>query len=180
MPLPALPAHNVPRYRLNYTTGNVQHAMVIHMSPLEDANNVIAYSSALANLLKPTVYTDCLFTSVDFAPAGSDVFNQVGTMSIAGTGAGTQPVTARPFYACYVARSPSGRKTRIFFFGAGVPGDLSWRITTVESAAVAAIVSGLNSGTGGIRTIDGQIPVWKPYMNYGASHRMVRRIRRTG
>lgn len=180
MTLPPLPPTTTSRYRLNYTANGLAHSIVVHNPTGTSQATALSNATALANLLKPLVFTDTVFQSVDWADLGSDVFNPLGTLNIAGTFTGNGQPVGRPWYYGFVGRSPSGRKTRFFLFGVPIPNDANFRITTSELASIATAVTALNSGTGGIMCIDASQPVWKPYINVGTHDHYVKRIRRTG
>lgn len=183
MPLLPLPAHNTIRFRLNYSTGgSIRHSIICHQLPGTSQAQLITNATELANLLKPIMWTDSVFDSIDLADQGSDIFNQVAVISVAGSVAGGQPLYQRPYYYCYAGRGSSGRKTRLFQFGISVPQDPNWRVTGAENAGVQAIINGLNSNAGQIALIDGTRTglLWKSYANLGTHDRYVKRIRRAG
>ena len=145
------------------------------MAPLQ--GDAVTNGTALANLLKPVMGTNCSFTGIDYAPEGSDIFNPAATLSIAGTGSFTVPATSTPYQISFTARSGSGRKTRLFVFGTNASIDTNWRIEQSESTAFGAIMSGLASGVGGITCIDGSVPIWHAYANVGANDHWVKKVR---
>jgi len=154
---------------------------VCHQALQTTAAQAVTNATALANLLKVLQANDTLYTSVDFAEAGSDVFNPAGTLSIAGTQPIASTPAARPLYYNFAGRGVSGRKTRLFVFGIPAGIENNWRYTTAEAASVNTVVNGLNAQTGSLALIDGSVGItWKPYANVGANDRYVKRIRRTG
>lgn len=181
MPLPPLPAHLTPRYRLNYSANNVLHSINVHLATPTSSSAALTAATALANLLKILCYASTSFTSVDYAEAGSDVFNQIGTLAIVGTLAGTTAAADNPRQGSFAGRSTSGRKTRLFIYGIAGGVDASYRFTRAEWPAVGTVVDGLNAGTGAIAAIDGSTTLaWKNYMNVGYNDRYVKKARRAG
>lgn len=180
MPLPALPAHTTKRYKLIYTAYSIAHSITVHMDTAAAASDATALATALANLLKPLVGPAVVFTGVQFAALGEDVFNDVATLNIAGTGAANGAGIAPDLSISFTGRSPSGRKTRMFLFGPTLPGDSNWRLTRTEWPAVGTVIDGLNNtDVGGIRVIDASKPVWHSYVNWDYNDHYVKRARRT-
>lgn len=177
MPLPALPDSTTARYRLVYTADGITHRIQAHR-PLQDTSAAsITDATALANLLKVLVPTNVIFTGVEWADIGSNVFNLVATLNIAGTVATALTVADHPRFGSFVGRSNDGRKVRMLVFGVSGGADNTWRFTRQEYAAVGTVVDGLNTGTGNVRTISSGTPVWKNYMNLGYHDRYIRKAR---
>lgn len=172
-----LPATNTPRFRIHYTTANLQHTICLHQAPTVDAAGAVTNATALINLLKQALYAGSVFTLIDYAPTGSDIFNPAATVNIAGSVAGALPAQDAPISASWTGRSLSGRKTKFLLFGAALPNDVNWRYEPTENTAIANIITGLNNGVGDIRTIDGLLPAWHPYANISANRHWVRRAR---
>jgi hypothetical protein len=175
-----LPATNTPRYKLLYSSLVGNHAIVVHQDPATTQSQAITNATALANALKPLLQSPNKFTGIQWAIQGSDVFNDVATLNITGTGAAGENQLDRPFCVTLTARAPTGRKTRVTLFGSARRSDANWRVTTTESTTVATLISAMNAGAGDVRTIDGQIPIWHSYVNVTAHKHYVRRVRQTG
>jgi hypothetical protein len=165
MPLPALPANLVQRYKLRYQVQGNQHSITVHMSTTGTSSDAGTNGTALANLLKTILPSNGSFVGVDFAAAGSNVFNPVVTLSIAGTGAAASGTINTPRAASFVGRNANGRKIRLFIIGVDLAADTNWRVEIAEDTRVSAIVTGLNAGTGDVRCIDGVAPLWRAYVN---------------
>lgn len=176
MPLPDLLPNNTARFKLFYTTCVQQHTMVVRSSPVSPA----AFGTAILALygaLAASVYTTS-FDEVQFAAAGSDVFNAV-TTGIEGTvhtgfGLGTRPQTGQ--YFNFVGRSPAGYRVRAAVFGAIAIGS-DFRYIPGESAALDAAQNVVSGTTGLWLAIDGQAAVWKGYINAGYNAYWQRAVR---
>jgi len=165
---------NTPRFRCHYTTVNKSHTFELrsHDSPSFIGGFLTNFLGAASGL----VYASVL-DFVDFAVAGSNVFNLVTTGVEAmtwGTGAGT---TAEiPEYVNFIGRTPGGRRVRLALFGLGV-GSNDYRFGPGENTDVDNAIAELVAMGNHLRGIDDLQPTWKSYANAGFNAYWQRAIR---
>lgn len=162
MPLPTLPANNTARYRVNYTASLHDHSFQIRSlsSPASIGAHINAFFTALNPILFPVVVTN-----VEFAAAGSDVYNLVTTGAEGSAfGAGVPNVSVQALAYNFIGRTSGGRRVRRAVFGANAFGD-NFRFAPGESIAIDAAISQLQSAGTLILGIDGITPIWKTYAN---------------
>lgn len=177
MALPKLPADTTSRYRLVYSVAGIVHRINVHVPTATAQADAVTLGTNLANLLKGVLPNNCIFSSIEWAQLGSNIFNPIASLNIAGTVAGSTSTMNTPGYLSFVGRSLSGRKTRLFLFGVQAVNDNNWRVEGPENTAVQAVITGLNSGTGSVACIDGTMPVWKGYANFGYHRHFVKKAR---
>lgn len=174
MPLPPLNPNNTARYRVNYDINGNGHSFQIRSlsSPAAIGAHINSYFTAL----NPLLYA-LTVTTVEFAAAGSDVYNLVVTGAEGSAfGATVQPVNVIPLAINFIGRTPGGRRVRRATFGVNSNG-LNFRFAPGESIAVDAAISQLAAAGSLILGIDGQTPVWKTYANTKYFDHWVKEIR---
>lgn len=178
MPLPPLPEHNTPRYFLDYEGDMGKRTAQIRSDPSLSHTSVAQAIAAYVELLRPITYMAVVFTSLRFAPAGSNVSNPVDWTSVAGTANTTQVGADYPRFISFAGRSTSGRLVRLFHYGCTLAQTNDFRIQLAENTVVTAIRDFLNDQALAFLTIDGTRAVWKPYANagYNAYHQRKRRV----
>ena len=162
MPLPILPANNTARYRVNYTAALHDHSFQIRSlaSPSAVGAHINAFFTALSPMLFPVV-----ITNVEFAAAGSDVYNLILTGSEgAAFGSGVPTVSVQALAYNFIGRTGGGRRVRRAVFGANNTG-VNFRFSPGENGAIDAAVAQLVSAGTLILGIDNNIPTWKTYVN---------------
>jgi len=161
MPLPVLPASNTPRFRFHYTQG-VQHSfqMRSNASPAVQGEHAASFLTALG----AAIYSMTM-DFVDWAPAGSDVFNPVITGIEGDTfGAGLVTQAAQANAYNFIGRTSGGRRVRLMVFGATTVGG-DYRFGAGEGASLDAALAQLIGSGNAVQGIDGLTPVWKSYVN---------------
>ena len=165
---------NTARFRVFYTIMGDQHSLQVRSTSSPAALGVIldnyfsAFGVTIANLVIDTV---------DWAPAGSDIFNPI-TTGIEGntyTG-GTFTAEQRAWEYTFVGRTAGGRRVRFSQFGALFLGG-DYRIVAGESAPIDAVVAVLQGAGGNILGIDGLVPTWKTYANSAVNDHWVKVLR---
>jgi hypothetical protein len=95
-----------------------------------------------------------------------------------GSGAGTHDESAK--YLDFIGRSPGGRRVRLSVFGLITAVDGSghdYRIASTDDANVAAAVIELNADAETAVAIDGEKPIWYPFVDVGENAYWRNRIR---
>lgn len=169
-----LPIDNTPRFKVFYTNCSVQHVMDIRSpdSPFAFGLNVDDLLNALLTVLTPTVIDE-----VQWAPSGSNIFNNVVTGIEGNTyGAGAISTLYPAFYTNFVGRSTGGRRVRLAVFGTtNIAQD--YRFVAGENAAIDAAIAALQVAANHFTAIDGLKPVWKTYANAGLNAYWQRKLR---
>lgn len=139
------------------------------------ALTAVAVARDFATALAPIMSTETSFIGARYRFAGGTIsFPLAFGTPIPGTALGS--VDNPEFGEAYVqlvGRSASGRFYKPKIFGSFFwPGKSGYRIYTPDNTAVNTLIGTLNAYTGGtglLRAIDGQIMVWKEYVNIGLS-----------
>lgn len=169
-----LPPDSTPRYRIHYKAIDKDHTFQLRsdQSPAFIGNLANDFFTALGAAVGPI-----LLEFVDWAPAGSNVFNPVITghegAAYAG-GAFTNEMNAWAY--TFVGRSSGGKRTRIAVFGALFLSD-DYRLEAAASPTIAAALNILNLAGSLITCIDGLRPVWKSYVDIQVNDHWVKNLR---
>jgi hypothetical protein len=175
MALPPLLPSNTPRFRVNYTASNHNHSFQIRSgaSPAAIGTHITTFLTTMTSLLFQLVVVD-----VEWAPAGSDVFNPVVTGAEGHvTGAGTPSApTLEPLAINFIGRTSGGRRVRRAIFGA-MGGGTNYRYTPGENANVDNAINVLQAAGSMLQGIDGLTPIWHNYANVKYFDHWVREVR---
>lgn len=170
---PLLPS-NTPRFRFHYANGANQHTLQVrsHESPASIGARVHDFLTALG-----VAITEITMDFVDFAPAGSDIFNPV-TTGIEGNsyGLGVPAVTQQVAAINFIGRTPGGRRVRYAVFGAASVAT-NYRFSAGENSLVDAAIAVLVASGSQLRGIDDLTPVWKTYANVKPFDHWVEQVR---
>lgn len=166
MPLGPLPPSNTARFRVHYSIGSFSHTaeMRTTISPAAFGTLFHQFLTALGPILAALV-----ISFVEWAPAGSDVFNSVITGIEGNTyGSGGLSLLDVGNYYNFIGRSSGGRRNRLAIFGAINLGN-DYRLVAGENAASDAAVAVLVGASINTLAIDGLPTVWKTYVNTGTN-----------
>lgn len=162
---PLLP-NNTARFRINYAAGIGGHSTQVRWGGSPAALGA-AFTGILTGL-EPVLYLNTVST-VEFAPAGSDIFNLVTTglegLVFGSTGIPTERVAT---FVNFIGRTPGGRRVRMAFFGVKSLGT-DYRYAPGEIAAIDSTIAVLNDPGQPFLGIDGLRPIWKTYANAGVN-----------
>lgn len=165
---------NTPRFRVHYTVIGVQHSLQIRSGVSPGALG--SFVAALYTNLGVDVFGTTI-DFVDWAPAGSDIFNPVTTGiegNAYGSGAGNQEFI--PWAFTFLGRTSGGRRARFAIFGAkSLSGN--YRVTAGEQATVDGVVALLQSVGSGVVAIDGLPAVWKTYADVQVNDHWLKNVR---
>jgi hypothetical protein len=165
---------NTPRFRVHYTSMAHGHTMQFrsHASPATFGSFV----DGLLGRLDPAI-APLTIDSVDFAPAGSDIFNPVTTAIEGNTygSSGTVPEMAAWAFT-FVGRTSGGRRVRVAVFGADSLGD-NYRFNPAESAVLDDARDFLAANPSFALGIDDVAAVWKAYVNVQVNDHWVKELR---
>lgn len=176
MPLPALSPDNTLRYRVNYTVLGQAHDFQVRalasVSPATLGTNLTTLLSGLASSLYPLT-----IDTVEFAPAGSNVFNIV-TTGIEGNsfGSGSAANLLVPQFVAFQGRSSGGRRVRLSIYGIK-PEENDYRFNAGDNADIDQAIVDLNAMVNCFLAIDGVKPQWYSYANTGWNAYWQRRLR---
>jgi hypothetical protein len=165
---------NTPRYRFHYTVIANQHSLQLRSngSPLEIGGFFNAYMLAFA--------TEIFITTLDFvewAPAGSDIFNPVLTaFDGVSWGAGLGGAENVPWAYTFIGRTAGGRRVRLNQYGAKTLSS-NYRTTPGETAQIDAVINLLQGLPTHLLGIDGLVPVWKSYANNQVNDHWIKAVR---
>ena len=169
-----LPPNNTARFRFFYTTLGFQHSLQVRSNASPAALGAIigGYFDTF-NLACEDIAVDF----VDWAPAGSDIFNPVvtgieGTVYPGGPGIAEQA----PWTYSFVGRTSGGRRVRFTQFGALFLGG-DYRFEPGFSAPLDNVRAVLVAAGSNILGIDGIAPVWRAYANAGVNDHYMKRLR---
>jgi hypothetical protein len=158
----ALPANSTARFRVFYTTASKQHSFQIRSGSSPGAIGTLVGMFLAAHA--GAIFT-LVIDNVDWAAAGSNVFNPVTTGIEGNTyGSGTPAGDVRAWALNYIGRTPGGRRVRIMVFSPTLLGG-DYRFVSGEGTALDAARAVLVGAGSAITGIDGQTPVWKTYIN---------------
>ena len=165
---------NTARFRFHYTTISKQHAVQVRSTQSPAALGILmdTYFSAWG-----VTVAEFVVDFVDWAPAGSDIFNPVttGIEGNAYTG-GTFTADKAAWTYSLIGRTTGGRRVRLTHFGALFLGG-DYRFVAGESSPLDAVVAAVNAMGANILGIDGLAPVWKSYVNAGVNDHWLKELR---
>lgn len=170
----ALLPNNTARFRFHYTTVGQNHSMQIRSTASPSVVGGIFRDLMVA--LGTGIFTRTL-NNVDWAPAGSDIFNPVvtGQEGVAwGSGPGADFNT--PWALTFLARSSGGRRLRMAVYGYSTLSG-NYRVGPGESVLVDTAINQLQGFGSSILCIDGLTPVWYQYANVQVNDHWVKEIR---
>jgi len=166
--------NNTARFRFHYVTGGKEHTLQVRST-----NSPAFVGTFVDNFF--TSITGALFimtiTTVDWAPAGSDIFNPVTTGiegNTYGSGSGTPDQAAWAY--TFLGRTSGGRRVRFNIYGATTLG-ANYHIAPGENVWIDAGIATLVSAGGLVLGIDGISPVWKAYADVQVNDHWVKEIR---
>jgi len=171
---PLLPS-NTARFRFFYTTVGHQHSVQIRSTASPSA--VGTFMGDYFNAWGATA-ADIVVDFVDWAPAGSDIFNPV-TTGIEGTTYTGGTVLSNEVAAweyTLIGRTSGGRRVRMAQFGALYLG-VDYRLVSGESSPVDAVINHVQGAGGLLMGIDGLTPVWKDYADCQVNDHWVKVLR---
>lgn len=159
-----LPHNNTALYYIDYANGTLQHTAEVRFNGAVSPSAFGTTMNQFFNTISPLLTTITINT-IRFQAEGTNVSNPV-TTGIEGNSYGTgtpndlQTVSSINF----VGRSPGGRRVRLELFGTNSAYSQG-RVTETESSDVLDAVAQLNGSASTFLAIDGQNPVWYPYVN---------------
>lgn len=158
--------NNTARFKTFYTSVGKQHTTQVRgtVSPA----TLGGYMDVLFTALSPILYATTL-DKVEFAAAGSNIFNPVTTGyegNTYGSGAGSTAVA--PYFIDFIGRSSGGRRVRCSVFGITILG-LDYKFQPGEDANVDAAILVPQAATGAFLAIDGIKPTWYSYADAGVN-----------
>ena len=155
---------NTPRFRVHYTVSGHQHDFQLrsHDSPSFIGGFLTNFLGALTGLTFASV-----LDFVDFATAGSSVYNPV-TTGVEGMtwGVGPGSTIQVPEFVNFIGRTSGGRRVRVAVFGMGVD-SVDYRWQAGENAGIDNAIAELVTMGSHLRGIDDLTPIWKSYANAG-------------
>jgi hypothetical protein len=169
-----LPPNNTARFRVHYTVIGNQHSMQIRsgVSP--------ASLGSFINALYTNLGVDVFATVIDFvdwAPAGSDIFNPVTTGIEGNTyGSGAGATENIPWALTFIGRTSGGRRVRFAVFGYKSLSS-NYRVTAGEQASIDGVITLLQSVGSGVVGIDNIAPVWKTYADVQVNDHWLKVVR---
>lgn len=157
-----LPPSNTPRFRIHYGGGGEEHTFQMRSNQSPASIGIAA--NAFLSALSPAIFS-IVIQFVEFAPAGSDIFNPVVT-GIEGNlyGVGASPIANLAWAWNFIGRTTGGRRVRVAVFPAQILA-LNYRAEAGENAAIDAARNSLVANSLSWLGIDGIVPVWKTYAN---------------
>jgi hypothetical protein len=147
---------------------------------------MIAKVGEFLTTLIPSLFSDFLATSAEYAPEDVDIFAPAGLPTLVTGGAviPPQPISQSTLSVSFVGRSSAGQKARLFMWGlqmspeaASATTNDNFRITSSESAVVAAAVAELNQGFPQLIASDNNPVIFYSYVNTKYNDHWVARVR---
>jgi len=169
-----LPPNSTARFRFHYTCIGEEHTLQVRSgnSPSFVGSFVDTFLTALGNAQHVKV-----ISFVEWAPAGSDIFNIVTTgIESNSYGAGVDVAGHAAWAYTFIGRTPGGKRVRFSVYGATDLGT-DYRFIAGENVWIDAAVGALVSAGGLVLGIDGLSPVWKPYANIQVNDHWVKESR---
>lgn len=174
-----LPDNNTPVLFLEYTSGGTNHTAEVRLPSTADPGSAAIAANALRTPLAATMLTADRIFGARYRAAGSLVSFPIAITATTGTIAGTLDPDLKPMFYSFTGRSADGRRVRFTWFTQYVdPKVDGWRDAT-PGTAFTAVLTALQGGSVDARTISGQLPIWNPYVNFGANGYWQRKTRRT-
>jgi hypothetical protein len=176
MPLTPLPADNTDRYKVNYTAVGFNHDFQVRTDASASAGGLGSVVGAFLTALAPQLYP-VLVQTVEFAVAGSGVFNPV-TTGIEGVtyGTGSPAPLLAPQFIGFQGRTSGGRKVRLSVFGIR-PEENDYRFDPGDNSDIDAAINVLQGASHYFLGIDGVVPLWYDYSNTGFNAYWQRKLR---
>lgn len=172
-----LPPSNTQRWKYTYENAVNEHSVTFRTN----AGATLGDVDAVAHQLFSVIGAGCsafTVTGLEFADAGSDIFDPITGSSEVGDsfGSGTAIKQYDATAITFVGRAAGGRRARISLFG--WKSDLSeFRLTAGESADVTSFVGTLNGVDSPIVAINAVGPVWHAYADIKANDHWVDKAR---
>lgn len=165
---------NTPRFRCHYETVGREHTLQVrsHASPSFVGSFLDSYFSAFGVTIA-TMTVDF----VDWAPAGSDIFNPVVTGIEANNYVGGSEIPENAAWTyTFIGRTSGGKRVRFTQYGALFLG-VDYRISAGESSPIDAVVAVLVGAGALIVGIDDLVPIWHAYADCNVNDHWVKRLR---
>jgi len=166
--------NNTPRFRFHYTCLGEDHTLQIRSanSPAFVGTFVDGFLTALGSAQHVKT-----ISFVEWAPAGSDIFNIVVTgIESNSYGAGASVPEHAAWAYTFIGRTPGGKRVRLSVYGATDLGT-DYRFIAGENVWIDAAVGALTAAGGLVLGIDGLTPAWKPYANIQVNDHWVKELR---
>lgn len=160
--------NNTARMKVFYQNAIAEHAVIVRFENGSGLSDAELRFSNLVDAISP-LFSFSEVTAVQQAAEGLDIFNDVPGSSLLGITWGSGPATKdnNAVAGTFVGRSTAGRRTRVSFFGyKGATSD--YRLTATESTDVGDALTVLEAATASFQAIDGNLPIWKQYIDVKA------------
>lgn len=174
-----LPDNNTAVYFLDYTVDGQGHTMQFRLTEGADLAGAVGDSEGFLAALAPILDANWFVVGARYRAAGSNISFPVDPPTQPSVGAGSLPVKEKPRYLSFVGRGlTTGRKVRVFVYGAVFNSPDDYRLTGSEEASVQNAVQFLqNNSENTFATIGGDIPYWNAYANVGYNSYYERKAR---
>lgn len=175
----ALPQSNTERWFLTYSVAATEHTMMMRTEEGTSASAVTTAFDAFLDAIAPTI-AEVAILSLEKADINSDVRNPAVWGGAPNYGTGTLPATYTPVELTFPGRTTAGHKSRVSFFGYDGAIEEDYRFTVGENADLDAARETLDDYPGRWLGIDGNAPIWHPYVNIGFNDHWVKKSRSGG
>jgi len=143
--------------------------------------DAVATGVAYCNAVKDGVSNNCVFDKARWRAAGSNLSFSTAWTPIAGTNGSPLLQADQGTFVSWTGRNGNGRRVRVTQFGIALKNtDGQFRYTSGEQGTFSDVLSALQSAAAPVSCLDGTIPVWNSYMNYGINAYFQRKARKSG
>lgn len=162
----ALPEDNTARYKWFYTFAGNNHVGQVRAAGVHSPSSFGTWLDGLLTELVPVLYPVTI-TKVEFAPAGSNIFNVVTTGIESNTyGTGSPTGLLAPQFIAFQGRTSGGHRVRMSIYGIK-PEENDYRFEPADNADVDDAIAYIQITSSFAKGIDGVTPTWYGYANTG-------------
>lgn len=173
-----LPPNSTKRYWLDYSTDNGSHSMLCRVADgvldSEAADSIDAFLTAIVGTI-----CEITITAFRVAQLGSNISTLLTWPHAATYGAVPQALINAPSFFDFVGRTHLGRRARVFLYACSSVSQADYRYQPGEDADLDAARAVLVAAADTFLAIDGEHPVWHPYINTGLNSYYQRKARIT-
>lgn len=172
---------NTQRFLVRQQTNGGLHTTLFRAPNGVAPATVISEITAFLNQLRLSMWDTWSATGLDYAPAFSTVTTPQAWTPIVGsnTGVGRTDHQRDPIFISFIGRTSQGRRVKLTFFGSAFTPDQNYRVDVGQASNLTSCITLLNGSSAPISAIDGNKPLWKPYVDSGYNAYWQRKNRRT-
>lgn len=169
---------NLPRMKLHYTGATGNHSLTLHLPSSGVVTDAITLAAAAATAFKALIGSAYSFTSADFAPALTNVFNPIAFTPVTGTNTNGAVASQKAGVMSFTGKTLIGTRIAVMIFTDQGWSITNYRVTTPLPASVNTALAFLNNPASGFVAADGNVATFHTYANFDSNEHYVKRLRR--